>query len=88
MCCWLWNLLAIFKELARKNVLERRENSKHGRKHIEKKSYLALQSIVSEKSGFHEDVLYASAVLDESERDADELPLPFMHASIHGLAVA
>lgn len=53
-----------------------------------KKSYLALQSIVSEKSAFHEDVLYASAVLDESERDADELPLPFMHASIHGLAVA
>lgn len=65
--------LAIFKELARKNVLERWEHSKHGRKRIEK-SYLALQSIVSEKSAFHEDVLYANAVLDESERDSDELP--------------
>lgn len=65
--------LAIFKELARKNVLERRENSKHGRKHIAK-SYLALQSIVSEKNAFHEDFLYANAVLDESERDSDEVP--------------
>lgn len=78
--------LAIFKELEKASSSEGKTANMD--ESTLKKSYLALQSIVSEKSAFHEDVLYANVVLDESERDCDEFPLPFMHSSIHCLVFA